>query len=133
MILPALGDIVSAAQGAARRFPLVLVAGLLTAIAGILLLNSGGERDSLARLMAATSLGLPLFFGLTVLAERRAGTRLTHWLIAASGLLILLGFWYAWPQWTETMRAIRFVQLLAALHLFVAVAPFIGHREPNAF
>src|SRR5205823_1889864 len=102
-------------------------------IAGILLVDSHGEEAPLVRLLAAASLGLPLNFGLAVLAERRARTVAPYWLIAASGVVILLAFWYAWPQWTETMQAIRYVQLSAAAHLFVAVAPFIGIREPNAF
>src|SRR5439155_11429529 len=118
-----------------RRFPLVLAAGVITAIAGILLVDSHGEEAPLVRLLAAASLGLPLNFGLAVLAERRARTPATYWLIAASGIVILLAFWYAWPRWTETMQAIRYVQLSAAAHLFVAVAPFTGFRggEPNAF
>lgn len=133
MILPSLGDIVAAAQRAARRFPFVLVAGVVSAVAGMVLISGPKDDAPLVRLLASATLGLPLGFGLAVVAERRARTRVTYWLIAASGIVVLFGFWYAWASWTETMRAIRYTQLLIAAHLFVAIAPFIGYREPNAF
>jgi hypothetical protein len=131
--LPSLGDVAAAAQRAARRFPLVLAAGVVTAIAGILLIDSSGDDEAMLRLLAAASPGLALNFGLTVFAERRARSRAMYWLIAASGVAILVAFWYAWPTWSEPVRIMRYAQLSAGAHLFVAFAPFIGHTEPNAF
>ena len=131
--LPSLGDVVAAAQRAARRFPLVLAAGAVAAIAGILIIDTPGDDERLIRLLAAATPGLALNFGLALFAERRARTRAAYWLIAASGVVVLFAFWYAWPRWTEPVRAMRYVQLSAAAHLFVAFAPFIGRTEPNAF
>src|ERR671937_1182184 len=129
--LPSLGHIVSAAQRAAQRFPLVLAAGVVTAIAGILIADTAGDEKTLVRLLFVAGLGLPLNFGLAVAAER--GGRATYWLIAASGIVVLVALWFAWPLWTEPVQAMRYAQLLVAAHLFVAFAPFIGVREPNAF
>lgn len=133
MNLPALGHIVDAGRRAARRFPLVLAAGATTAIAGMLLVNSGGEHRAAIRLMLAAGLGLPLNFALAVAAERRARGRAAYWLITSAGVLVPAAFWYAFPRWTEPQQAMRFVQLAAAVHLFVAVAPFMGSSEPRAF
>jgi len=131
--LPAIGDIVDEAQRAALRFPLVLLSGAVAAVAGILIVDTPGDDKALLRVGAAATLGLPLNFGLAVLAERRARTRAAHVGIAAVGVLIQLAFWYAFPRWTEDVQLMRYAQLTAAAHLFVAIAPFIGFREPNAF
>lgn len=131
--LPSLGHLVDAGRRAARRFPLVLLAGVVTAAAGIVFVNAGGDDKQALRLMLAAALGLPLNFALAVAAERRARSRAAHWLIASAGVVILTAFWYAFPRWTEPQQAMRFVQLAAAVHLFVAFAPFIGTGEPGAF
>ncbi|HVZ49659.1 MAG TPA: DUF4153 domain-containing protein [Gemmatimonadaceae bacterium] len=133
MRLPALGDVVSTAQRNLTRFPLVILAGAIVAYAGLAMVETTVGDPDLLRLMAAASLGLPLFFGLTVFAERRAPTRIAYWAVQAAGLAIVVAFWRAWPAWTEDMRGARFLQLLVAFHLFVAFAPFAGRDEPRAF
>jgi hypothetical protein len=132
--LPSIGDIVDEAQRSARRFPLVLLSGAISAVAGILLIDTPGDDPSLVRVLAAATLGLPLNFALGVLAERRSPrSRGGYVAIVSIGVAIQLAFWYAFPRWTENMQLMRYVQLFAAAHLFVAIAPFIGYREPNAF
>lgn len=131
--LPSLGHIVTAARQTAQRFPLVLVAGLVAAVAGILTVNADGQNASHVRLLAAAVLGLPLNFGLAIAAERHAKTRPAYWLAAASGVVIQLVFWFAWPRWTEPQQAMRFAQVAAAAHLFAAFAPFARFNEPRAF
>lgn len=131
--LPSLGHLVDAGRRAARRFPLVLLAGVVTAAAGIFLINTDGDNEQALRLMLASGLGLPLSFALAVAAERRARSRAAYWLIASAGVVVLAAFWYAFPRWTEPQQAMRFVQLAATVHLFVAFAPFIGTSEPRAF
>ena len=133
MTLPTLGHIIDAGRRSARRFPLVLAAGLVTAVAGMFLINSDGDDKQAIRLMLASGLGLPLNFALAMAAERRARTKAAYWLIAGAGIVVLAAFWYAFPRWTEQQQAMRFVQLAATVHLFVAFAPFIGTSEPRAF
>ena len=131
--LPSLGHLVDAGRRAARRFPLVLLAGVVTAAAGMYLINTDGDDKQAIRLMLAAGLGLPLNFALALAAERRARSKAAYWLIAGAGIVVLAAFWYAFPRWTEPQQAMRFVQLAATVHLFVAFAPFIGTSEPRAF
>lgn len=133
MRLPSLGNVVAAARQSARRFPLVLVAGAVTAYAAISLVEGAGDERMLTRLITTASLGLPLLFALTVVAERRAVGRLAHWLTLGAGVATLAGFWLAFPRWTSDGQAFRYTQFSVAFHLFVAFAPFAGYREPNAF
>lgn len=132
MRLPSLGDVVTASVEAAKRFPFVIGAGAVAAYAAIGLVEHYGTDPGLLRLLTTASLGLPLFFGLTVLGER-SRTPSARWTIPAVGLLAQADFWYAWPYWTAVQQGLHFVQLSATFHLFVAFAPFIGRREPNAF
>lgn len=130
--LPSLGDVATTAQRTARRFPLVLAAGVLAAYAGVSLIE-GGSEPALTRILATAALGLPLLFALTLAAERHASDHRAEWLIPGVGVAILIGFWFAWPQWTTSVRGLRYVQLSAAFHLLAAFAPFVRFREPNAF
>jgi hypothetical protein len=133
MRLPSLGEVVSVAQHNVRRFPFVLAAGALTTWAALHMIETDvAGKDDLRQLVPAM-LGLPLMFGLTVLAERRAATAAVRALIPAAGALLLAGIWWLWPTWTEDESATRAFQLAAAFHLFCAFAPFIGRNEPRAF
>ena len=71
MRLPSLDRVVATAGHTARRFPLVLTCALVAAGAGMLLVDSADGDDLLERLLYASTLGLPLFVGITMLAERR--------------------------------------------------------------
>ena len=57
--LPSLGHLVDTGRRAARRFPLVLLAGVVTAAAGMYLINTDGDDKQAIRLMLAAGLGLP--------------------------------------------------------------------------
>jgi len=91
--LPALGAVLDAAQRAARRFPFVLASGVLSAIAGVLLV-AGSEDGPYVRLLATATLGLPLCFALTLAGERRfAPGDARRWGVQAIGIVVLVLFW----------------------------------------
>ena len=131
--LPTLGPLVEASARTAQRFPLVLVCGALAAWAGIGLADSAGGNEQYLRLLAAATLGLPLFFALTLLGERRARTAAVRWGGLALGVVALGLFWARWPDWSDPVRAARYFQLSAACHLLVAFVPYAGFSEPNGF
>lgn len=131
--LPSLGTVATTAQHTARRFPLVLIAGAVAAYSGVVLVENDGNVPAIVRLLATATLGFPLLFALTLAAERRTAAISAAWLIPGVGVATLLGFWFVWPQWTETVQGLRYVQLSVACHLLAAFAPFAGFREPNAF
>ena len=133
MNLPSIDLVVTAALGTARRFPLVLAASVLAAIAGIGLTAHVGGADESTRALAAATLGLPLLFALTLFGERRLPSASARGIVLAAGVAALATFWAAWPGWSSTIQALRFVQLSVAFHLLVAVLPYAGLDEPNGF
>ena len=133
--LPTLGAAVSAAEAAARRFPLVLLSAALAATAGILIVNASDEDAQFVRLLVTATLGLPLFLALALTGERRfaAGAAARRWGLRGAGVAVLAVFWALWPHWPEPVQVARYVQASVAFHLLAAFLPFAGYDEPNGF
>jgi hypothetical protein len=132
MYLPTLGSLVDSARRTAQRFPLVLVASGVAAWVGIALIEDG-DNTEYVRLLAAATLGLPLFLALALIAERRGGRAALRWGGAAAGFAVLALFWAQWPGWSDPVQAERYFQLSATFHFLVAFAPYAGFNEPNGF
>ncbi len=133
MPLPSLDRVVATASHAARRFPLVLTCALVAAGAGMLLVDSADGDALLERFLYASTLGLPLFVGVTLLAERRgwAGGRLL--LVRLAGVLALTALFFVRPAWSDPVALLRYVQLSIGFHLFAAFAPYLRTGELNGF
>jgi hypothetical protein len=131
--LVSLRPVIDGAVVAARRFPLSLLAGAVCAVLAVLGIEEILEGEQAFRLLLTVVLGIPLFLAVDLWVERgRRGmpVRVALW---AAGALGLVAFYLLWEGWSETVRAARFLQVAAALHLLVAVAPFLGHAEPAGF
>ena len=133
MRFPAIGDVVSAALHSARRFPFVLAAAAVATYAAIELEKHPGSDRDYTHLLATATLGLPLLFALTLVAERRVRSAALQWLLPAAGVVALLAFWSAWPHWSSALQWLRYAQLSVAFHLLVAFLPYLGFDEPNGF
>lgn len=131
--LPSLHVVVDGARRTLRRFPFVLGSAAVATLAGILAVDQIGPVALRGRLLAAASLGIPLFTAIALYAERRFPDRLRRTVLAAVGIALLVGFHLAWPNWSADVRTGRYIQLSAAFHLLVAFLPFVGHRELNGF
>ncbi len=131
MKLPSIQRLASAAWATAQRFPVVLLCGVVAAIAAM----RAVEADTLdaMRPVAAATLGLPLLTGLTLFAERRNFGALRHWALRALGLAVLLLFYWGWPNWSEPVTGMRYFHFSVTLHLLVAFIAYLGVREPNGF
>jgi hypothetical protein len=130
--LPSIDLVVSSARSTARRFPLVLgTAALATAAALQSTRSAGGEEAT--RLLLTATLGLPLFFSLTVLAERYPAGAARRWATPVLGVVVLAGFWAMWTGWSSPIQTLRYIQLSLAFHLFAAFAPYIGSNRPGGF
>lgn len=128
--LPTLGPVVEAAGSTVRRFPLVLTAAGLSALAAICTAESMGPDWMQARMLAAASLGLPLFIAATLASEGESAGRRALWF--AGVVIVLIGVFLAWPGLTDQKRALRYAQLSIAAHLAVAFLPVPRGRH-NAF
>jgi hypothetical protein len=133
MRLPTIEVVIRAALAAARRFPLVVGAACVAAYAALSLVHNSDDTAGYTRLLTAATLGFPLLFALTILAERRARTAGARRLVLAAGVLVLVLFWMAWPHWSAPMQAFRYAQLSAGFHLMVAFLPYARINEPNGF
>jgi hypothetical protein len=131
--LPSLGTAVTGAQRALQRFPLVLLAAAVAAAASILAIEDLGPDWAQARLITTASLGIPLFLATTLLAERQARRGAAALVLALAGVVVLAGFFAAWPRWTDPVRFGRYVQLSVAFHLLVVFVPFAFTERRNAF
>ena len=130
--MPSLGAVVTQALATLKRFPVVLAIAVACAATAIVLVDGPLDPDPWIRLLAAATLGLPLLTALAITAERRPGVAAQAF-AAAVGVAILAGYYAAWPGWTESQRAFRWVQLGLAFHLSVAVLPFVGRPLHRAF
>jgi len=133
MDLPSLHRAGAAAAHVARRFPLVVTSGLVAAGAGMVLIDSPIDEDPLERLLYVSTLGLPLFVGLTLLGERRRWSGTRRWLIHAGGVAALIALFFVRTALSEEVTALRYVQLSLGLHLFAAFAPYIRAGELSGF
>jgi hypothetical protein len=131
--MPTLGPIVRGALAVLRRFPLVLLAGAVAAVAAMRLADELGDAERNGQVLAAATLGIPLFVALALTAERRAWGLVTKVVVSLVAIGLLVWFAVAWRHWSDPVRAGRYVQLSGACHLLVAFLPYAGRVERNGF
>lgn len=131
--LPTLGEAAAATARVFARFPLVMLAGIVTALAGMLQISERGPGELQLRLMAAASLGLPAFTAAALFCERRRADLISRTAINLAAALALAAFYLGWPGWSEVLRFDRYAQLSLAFHLAVAFAPFLGTGSDEEF
>ena len=131
--IPAVDVVIDAALNAARRFPLVLMAGVMAAVAACVEASTHGESDWATRMLVAASLGLPLLFATASLAELRAWPHARAWLLHGAALLTLALVAWQWPEWTDAARFTRYALLSASFHLSAAFLANITRHEPQGF
>jgi hypothetical protein len=121
---PAVHHVASEARQTFGRFPLVVITGWVCAIAFIL--------DDMSEVLRA-SLGLPLFLALALFGERRGWSGWRRIALSLVGVAILAAFFVAWPAWSDGVANRRFIQLSVGFHLLVAVLPYVGDPDIDAF
>lgn len=124
--------LLSAAGAAARRFPEAIVCGLVAGTAGAAGIDAADERFWF-RIFFAAALGLPLFTGLVLTAERHGWSQGTRWALRVAGTALLVGWWAVSGGWQMNILPVRFVHSAVTLHLAVAVAPYLRAAEPWGF
>ena len=48
-------------------------------------------------------------------------------------MVVLVGFWATWSDWSSPIQTLRYLQLSAAFHLMAAFAPYTRSSRPNGF
>jgi hypothetical protein len=121
-----------AARESAARFPLVVVAALLGAIAGVAVVEESGD-EFWVRLLLTAQLAIPFMFAIEVTAAARAWPPLGRFVAVAAAALALGIYHLALPDDMGRVAITRHVQFTVGLHLLVAFAPFTGAGRLNGF
>jgi len=114
-----------------RRFPLVLLAALVAAVAATRLVEAQDTSPWL-RVVLAAQLAIPTLLAAGLVAERLAARQQPPAVgvaIRAIAMAGLLGYGLSLPRLLPDADWLRFLQLNVAAHLAVAVAPFAGRGE----
>src|SRR3954451_4371933 len=133
MRFPSVATLAERARAVIVRFPWTMAAGIAAAIFAIVGTTRHGHEEIWIRATATAALGLPLSVALTLFAEERDWARTRTAALNAMGFVLLGLFFWTWPGPEQKHEVIRYLQLSAGLHLLVAILPFAGQRESNAF
>jgi len=138
MKLPSVTQIVLAARATMARFPLVILTAFAGTVAILILIDYEGPPGPtfLVQVLFAAVLGIPLLTGLVLLAEKMKWSGAVALGAQIVGLILLAAYATTVPQVLTDIPAIHVIRLLilsVALHLFVAVAPYVGPGEIEEF
>ncbi len=115
------------------KYPIVLAVALtLGVLLWILVDNHTDEVYKILALATTSGLGISLFFGIKMLSQRVGRSILWHIL----GLLILVGFYFAFPKNEKDMSEIELFWIIPNFilsHLLVAFAPFLTKKNEIKF
>ena len=124
-------------SAAFARFALAILCGAVGAGCGIVASHCHKD-DAIvgqcARLGMTVTLGLPLFFFLRILRE--CEWRGARYPLELLGVVLLAGWFFthsALPADEPGIVFFRWIFLLAALHLFAALAPYTSRNEGSGF
>ncbi|MEQ1693249.1 MAG: DUF4153 domain-containing protein, partial [Gemmatimonas sp.] len=131
--LPSISIVLTSARRAAMRFPFLLFAAGTTTLAALLLTRTHPNEALWLRVAAPASLGLPLLFAVTMLADARAYSWRQSLAAQGVAMLVLVGIGFAWPDWTNSGRELRYALFSVAFHLSAAFLCYIGQDAPNGF
>jgi len=122
-----------------NRFPLSILSGICFTMAMISIVesheNAWQNLRGLSHLAMVSALGIPLFFALAVFIEDQEWEPIRRAALQASGFLVLAVFYFFWlPNTDHSGPYYRYSMFNAAVHLLVAVAPFLFlNNYRNAF
>src|SRR4051794_32174146 len=133
MRFPSVATLAERARAVVVRFPWTMAAGIAAAIFAVVASTQHAQEEFWIRATATAALGLPLSLALTLLAEEREWALTRTAALNAVGFVLLGLFFWTWPGPDQKHEVIRYFQLSAGLHLLVAILPFTGQRESNAF
>lgn len=138
MKFPSLAQLQKDGTSAALRFPFSLVFGVLAAMLGCWLIEIDQAEDyRLINLLLTFALGIPLYFCIDVLAERKNFTPFQRQISWVIGLLFLGLIYFSFPTedtFTNTRAPyIRYAIYNLAIHLMVAFLPYYDSDNQEGF
>ncbi len=119
---------------AARRFPLVILAGALATFAACQMVENDANKI-FEKIFMVSVLAMPFLVAAQIFGESRNWEKSKIWVLltVVAGFLSIY-FWMLDPQAKnfEEIQMPRYFALLAVAHLAVTFTPFLHRREPTA-
>jgi len=120
-----------------RRFPLSLLSAVSGAVVALYLTTLSSVNDetqkATACLLMVCSLGLTLFFALSVFSERQGHTKGKAMALQGSALLLLAGYYIFLRAYFVQVEFVRYALINIALHLFASFAAYTGKNNLTGF
>lgn len=138
MKFPSIAQLQKDGASAALRFPFSLLFGILAAGLSCWLIEMDPIEDlRLVNLLLTFALGIPLYFCIAVLAERKDFSSFQKQISWIVGLVILGLIYFSFPSeetFTNTrVPYIRYAIYNLAIHLMVAFLPYFGSDNQEGF
>lgn len=140
MKLPSIDYLYSNAKDSFKKFPLTILSGLLAAIIGIFLTENHDQTFNTLPYINAllcASLGIPLFFNVSLLASKNKFDKRSSTIITSLALLLLVALYFTFPNndshYNNSLPYIKYALYNLACHLLVSFTPFLYQKQHNAF
>ncbi len=122
------------------RFPLTIIVSLFAACIGIYLVEYANDIKNYfpyLNTLLCMSIGIPLFFCVTIISEKKGLSKNKNILFNALAALLLIGIYFTLPDSQSTHNTslpyIKYAIYNITCHLFVSFVPFAFTRQLNAF
>ena len=138
MKFPSITQLQKDGTDAALRFPFSLLFGVLAAVLSCWMIEVDPVEDyGLINLLLTFALGIPLYFCIAILAERKSFSTFHKQISWVVGLIILGFIYFSFPSentFTNTrVPYIRYAIYNLAIHLMVAFLPYLGTDSQEGF
>ncbi len=120
-----------------KRFPLCLLSAIIGSAAGIYLINTNYNQANAAKnadyLIMVCSLGLTLFFSISLFAERKKFDKNKTIILNAIALILLVVYYFFLHERANSMEYVRYTLINIAFHLFASFAAYTDKQNLNGF
>ena len=138
--IPSVDYLIAQSKASLLRFPLVVVSAVMASVLAICLVEIHDgvvNRMPYINSLLSTALGIPLFYCLKTLIERKELTGIKSVAVNSLGVLALVLVYLSLPGTDSTTNIslpyIRYAVFNISIHLMVSFAPFLSHGELNGF
>jgi hypothetical protein len=140
MKLPSINYLITSATSSLKRFPLTILSALIAVILGIYLIENEANISNMfpfINVMLCMSIGIPLFFCVTIISNKKNFDKKQSLIINLSAVLILAAIYFTLPDKESTHNTslpyIKYALYNITCHLLVSFIPFAFSKQLNAF
>jgi hypothetical protein len=140
MKLPSINYLITSATSSLKRFPLTILSALIAVILGIYLIENEANISNMfpyINVMLCMSIGIPLYFCVTIISNKKGFDKKQSILINLFATLILAAIYFTLPDKESTHNTslpyIKYALYNITCHLLVSFIPFAFSKQLNAF